>query len=221
MATLIPQIETGAIPTSLLGAGVDSTRIGLDGTPVPVLRGRLHQISVLPASVAGTAMVLLSPGVLPRVAVAIFAASILAMLSASAFYHCHAHTWSVKLRARQMDHAMIFVAIAGSESAFWLAGAPHAIAIPATVLIWVIAIAGIRHKLAHLTLTGTTGSWLYGALGWTSVMLMPFLISAGQWTVIGLVVVGGLTYSSGSRLLVKQSPNPAPVVFVYHEVWHV
>jgi len=221
MATLIPQIETGAIPTSLLGLGVDSTRIGLDGTPVPVLRGRLHQVSVLPASIAGTALVLLSPGILLRIAAAIFAASILAMLSASAFYHCHAHTWTVKLRARQVDHSMIFVAIAGSESAFWLAGAPQAAAIPASVLIWVIAAAGIRHKLAHLTLTGTTGSWLYGALGWASVMLMPFLMAAGDWAVIGLVVVGGLTYSMGSRLLVAQAPNPVPGVFGYHEVWHV
>jgi len=221
MATLIPQIETGIIPTNLLGAGVDSTRIGLDGTPVPVLRGRLHQVSVLPASIAGTILVLLSPGIADRIAAAIFVASIIAMLSASAFYHCHAHTWPVKLRARQIDHSMIFVAIAGSESAFWMAGAPKAAAIPASVAIWVIAYAGIRHKLAHLTLDGTTGSWLYGALGYTSVLLLPFLVSAHQWAVIGLVIVGGLTYSLGSRLLVKQSPNPVPGVFGYHEVWHV
>jgi len=221
MATLLPHIETGVIPSALLGSAVDSTRIGLDGTPVPLLRGRLHQVSVLPASIAGTALVLLSPGVTDRIATAIFTASIVAMLSASAFYHCHAHTWPVKLRARRIDHSMIFVAIAGSETAFWLAGAPKAAAVPASVVIWVIAWAGIRHKLAHLALTGTTGSWLYGALGYTSVLLLPFLVSSHQWTVIALVVVGGLTYSLGSRLLVTQSPNPIPGVFGYHEVWHL
>ena len=36
---------------------------------------------------------------------AIFGASIVAMLTASAFYHCHADTAATKLRARRLDHA--------------------------------------------------------------------------------------------------------------------
>ena len=68
--------------------------------------------------------------------------------------------------------------------------------------------------------TSSSGSWMYGLLGWTSVVLVPFLVEAGAGVVL-LVVAGGLVYSVGGSLLIGRSPNPWPRVFGYHEIWHV
>jgi hemolysin III len=195
-------------------------RIGLDGLRVPMLRGRLHQAAVLPVLVASIVLTLTARTGSGRAAFVVFGISVGAMLTASAFYHCHADTSTTKLRARRLDHAMIFVAIAGTQTAYWLLAAPTVVAAPMTALSWVAAGFGVRHKLRHLELASSSGSWMYGVLGWTSVVLVPFLVEAGAG-VLSLVVAGGLVYSVGGSLLIGRSPDPWPRVFGYHEIWHV
>jgi hemolysin III len=195
-------------------------RIGLDGARVPLLRGRLHQISVLPALVATALLTITAETGLGRVATSVFGVSIFAMLSASAFYHCHADTPATKLRARRLDHAMIFVAIAGTQTAYWLLSAPPGLALAMVAMSWIAAALGVRHKLHNLELASNTGSWLYGVMGWTSVLMLPFLIEA-RAGVLWLVVAGGFVYSVGGSLLIGRSPDPWPGVFGYHEIWHV
>jgi hemolysin III len=195
-------------------------RIGIDGHRVPLLRGRIHQVSVLPAVGAAVLLTATARTDVGRIAFSVFGASIVAMLSASAFYHCHADTPTTKLRARRLDHAMIFVAIAGTQTAYWLLSAPGLVAAPMVALSWTAAGLGVRHKLRHLELTSSTGSWLYGVMGWTSVLMVPFLAGSGAG-VMWLVVAGGLVYSVGGCLLVGRSPDPWPGVFGYHEIWHV
>ena len=195
-------------------------RIGIDGHRVPLFRGRIHQASVLPALGAAVVLTITARTGVGRIAFGVFGASIVAMLSASAFYHCHADTPTTKLRARRLDHAMIFVAIAGTQTAYWLLSAPIAVAAPMVALSWAAAALGVRHKLRHLELTSSTGSWLYGVMGWTSVLMVPFLVGAGA-AVMWLVVAGGLVYSVGGSLLIGRSPDPWPGVFGYHEIWHL
>ena len=62
-------------------------------------------------------MTLLAQDVRGSVALAVFTFSIVAMLTASAVYHCHTTSDEAKLLARRIDHGTIFVAIAGNH---WL-----------------------------------------------------------------------------------------------------
>ncbi|MGI9645476.1 MAG: PAQR family membrane homeostasis protein TrhA [Ilumatobacteraceae bacterium] len=195
-------------------------RIGLDGQRVPLLRGRIHQASVLPVLAGSVLLATTARTGTARAAISVFGLSVVAMLTASAYYHCHADTEATKLRARRLDHAMIFVAIAGTQSAYWMLTAPPVVAAPMLLLSWLAAGIGIRHKLVHLELTSSSGSWLYGVIGWTSVVLLPFLVEAGIG-VVWLVVAGGLVYSVGGSMLIGRGPDPWPGVFGYHEIWHV
>lgn len=210
--TTLDVTSTGVLP--------EGRRLGLDGRRVPILRGRIHQAAVIPVMLAAATLTITAPRAAGKAAFAVFGVSVAAMLAASAFYHCHAHSASTKLQARRLDHAMIFVAIAGTQTAYWLLAAPATVAAPMIALGWIAAGFGIRHKYRHLSLSTSTGSWLYAALGWMSVAMVPFLVDAGA-DVLLLVAAGGLVYSVGAAFLVARSVDPWPRVFGYHEVWHL
>jgi hemolysin III len=35
-----------------------------------------------------------------------------------------------------------------------------------------------------------------------------------------LVLIGGLLYTTGAIVLLRNKPDPAPATFGYHEIWH-
>ncbi len=219
MVALIPDLGAKALVPPA-AACFDIHRLGIDGLPVPRFRGRLHQMSAVPLGATGAFLAAQAQTRLEMVAIAIFTASVVAMLTASAAYHCHAGSFERKLTARRLDHAMIFVAIGGTQTAFWLLAAPAGVAVVAITFLWCVAAVGIHHKLNHLTLTQTTGSWLYITLGWTGVAMVPYLVGAGDAVALAAVIGGGLIYSAGGFVLSNRIVDPWPRVFGYHEVWH-
>lgn len=194
-------------------------QFGIDSLTVPRLRGRIHQASIAPVLATGVALSLLARDVRGSVALAVFTFSIVAMLTASAVYHCHTTSDEAKLLARRVDHGTIFVAIAGTQTAFWLLSAPRTIAAPIVTVVWLVTLLGFRHKLRNLTNVDSAGNWLYGVLGWSGVLLIPFLLGGG-FVVVTLVIAGGAAYSVGGVLLHHKAGNLWPGVFGYHETWH-
>jgi hemolysin III len=141
------------------------------------------------------------------------------MLTASAVYHCHRDTPEGRLAARRVDHGMILVAIAGTQTAFWVLVGPATYTPWVVAGVWAVAAAGFWHKVRHLSTTDSTGNWLFGLLGWSGAALIPWLFLAG-WPVLVLVVSGGGAYSVGGILLFRRIGDVWPDVFGYHELWH-
>lgn len=220
MASRTSQLETSTFHHSSATA-TPVCRLGIDGLPVPRLRGRLHEITIAPLVVVGSVMAARAPTHPGRVALAIFTVSTVAMLIASAAYHCHAHSFERKLEARRLDHAMIHVAIAGAQTSFWMLTAPPLIATVAIVTAWSVATGGIVYKLSRLTLSGSPSNALYVLLGWTGIAMVPFLIDGGDAIALGAVVAGGLVYTCGGVILAQRRLDLWPGVFGYHEVWHL
>ena len=100
MAAWTTHLGTGNTPKPMR-SGV---RVGIDGRPVPRLRGRLHQGAVIPTSLSGVVTMWLVDGMTARASVGVFTFSIVAMLTASAVYHCHCDTREGRLAARRVDH---------------------------------------------------------------------------------------------------------------------
>src|ERR1700742_2452623 len=86
----------------------------LEAPPKPTWRGRIHLAAFLVSLPAGLALVLLSQGVSAHVAAALFAVSLAGLFGTSAIYHTGNWAPHVRARLQRMDHAMIFVLIAGS-----------------------------------------------------------------------------------------------------------
>jgi hemolysin III len=122
---------------------------------------------------------------------------------------------------QKLDHATIFVMIAGSYTPLCLVALQGWVAPVLLVVAWVGASVG-----AVLAFTGGRRSRIargamYIALGWISVVALPQLLdrlTVGQLVLIG---VGGVLYTTGAIFLATNWPDPFPKVFGYHEVWHV
>ena len=217
MAALTPHFGTDAPPRSVLGRA--EVRLGIDGRPVPRLRGRLHQAAVVPTAALGITAMLIADGLPARAATGVFTLSIVAMLTASAVYHCHCATHEMLVAARRVDHATILVAIAGTQTAFWVLVGPPSITPIVVAGVWLVAGAGFLYKVRRLDETRSNGSWLFFVLGWSGSALVPFLLEAGL-VETGLVVAGGGAYTVGGIILFRKAGNLWPGVAGYHEVWH-
>jgi len=80
----------------------------------PRWRGRIHAIAVALTIPAGIILTLFTPAGVPRLAVGIYALSLLALYSTSASYHLFTRSMRSQKTMQQIDHAMVYVLIAGT-----------------------------------------------------------------------------------------------------------
>lgn len=129
------------------------------------------------------------------VAVSIYAVSMLAMFAASACYHMvPVPEWKDVLR--RLDHAAIFVKIAGTYTPFAvLIGGVE----PAWILggIWVAAVIGTAVKVAAPRRFEWLTLGLYLAMGWAAIAIGGPLIEGLDAATLVLMAVGGGLYTLG------------------------
>jgi hemolysin III len=187
----------------------------------PRLRGVFHQYAFFVSLASGTLLVLLAATPRASVAAAIYAVSVSALFGVSALYHRVTWNGPARRRLRRLDHAMIFLLIAGTYTPVGLLVLKGTLATVVLAVVWGGAVAGIVLELAWTTAPRWLGGTVYLALGWVAVVAMPQLFA--QLGVAGglLIVAGGLVYSVGAAVYALRRPDPAPAVFGYHEVFHL
>jgi hemolysin III len=186
----------------------------------PKLRGVLHQIGFVIAVTLAPLLIVGADGGRRRLAAAVFGGSVAACFGASALYHRVTWTPGVRLWMRRIDHAGVYVLIAGTYtpvSLLVLRGAWRPVIL---TIIWVCAVAAIVLKFVWVG----APKWLAAAiglgLGWVAVVVLPQLVGRLNPAAIILLVVGGLAYSAGAVVYARRRPDPAPAVFGYHELFH-
>jgi hemolysin III len=187
----------------------------------PRLRGVLHQYAFFVSLASGTLLVLLAVSTRAVVAVAVYGASVSALFGVSALYHRVTWTMPARRRMRRLDHAMIFLLIAGTYTPVGLLVLQGTLATVVLAVVWGGAVAGIVLELAWTKAPRWLGGTVYLALGWVAVVATPQLFA--RLGVAGglLLVAGGLAYSAGAAVYALRRPDPIPAVFGYHEVFHL
>ena len=204
----------------MVADGAESTALRADG--IPRLRGVVHTWSFFAAVVAGIVLVALAEEGRPRLASWLYAASLATMLGASALHH--RGRWRsafVRTSIRRLDHAAIFIFIAGSYTPFALLAVQGPVGTILLAAVWTGAAAGLLLRLAWADAPTWLAALAYVGLGWIGVLVLPQLFAAVGVAVSVLVTVGGALYTLGALTYVLRRPNPAPTVFGYHEVFHV
>jgi hemolysin III len=189
---------------------------------VPRLRGVFHLYAFVAAVVAGTLLVVLADGYLERFAVWVYAFAAAAMFGASALYH--RYPWrspTARLLARRLDHAMIFVFIAGTYTAFALVAFTGTARVVGLVTVWAGAALGIFLNLVWIDAPRWLSAVAYLGVGWVGLILIPQLFPALGVAAAVLVIVGGALYSVGALTYASAWPNPFPTTFGFHEVFHL
>jgi hemolysin III len=187
----------------------------------PLLRGWMHLAWFEASLVLGTLALSRMHGGLRITALAIFEVSVTAMFGVSALYHRGdwAATWRPRLQ--RLDHAMIFLLIAGTATPAFLLTTRGPFRIACLAAIWALTLtAGAIHMVwmdAPELLVGST----FIALGLVGGIALPAVWLHAGPTAGALLLAGGLLYIAGAISYRRRRPNPYPSVFGYHEVFHV
>ena len=186
----------------------------------PRLRGWLHA-GMFPTSVAlGIVLVAIAGGPEARIACAIYAATAVLLFGTSALYH--RFSWSPRTNAllRRLDHANIFLIIAGTYTPttyLLLDGAAERWLLS---VVWIGALVGVAFRVIWVGAPRWLYTPIYLALGWAAVFFLPDFARAGGVAVLVLIIVGGLLYTVGGLVYGLKRPNPSPRWFGFHEVFH-
>lgn len=155
----------------------------------------MHAIGVI-GSVLGAALLLIwsAPVASPWevAAITIYAITLIATFTASAFYHMT--PWeSIRPVLRRIDHAAIYLKIAGTYTPL-VVMIGGGLAYVVLGLVWAMAIIGMTLKLVFWSTPGRFGPALYLIMGWMSIILIW-----SSWSVLpfGYIVTGGLLYTVG------------------------
>ena len=186
----------------------------------PTWRGWFHVAAFVLSIPAGVLLILAADHPAARVAASIYAASLLLGFGTSAGYHRLARREHTQAIMQRLDHSMIFVLIAGSYTPVCLLGLPTSWGIPLLCVVWTFAAVGIVIKQFAFQKLKVLEYALYPILGWILVVAAPVLLRSMTPVELSFLLAGGLLYTVGIPVLVRERPDPWPRTFGYHEIWH-
>ena len=144
----------------------------------------------------------------------IYGSSLILLYMASTLYHAITNMRAKRI-LQLMDHAAIFILIAGTYTPFLLVNLRGPWGWSLFTVIWTIAIAGVfletmkKERIKWLSLT------LYLGLGWMAVIAIKPMLELVNSTALWLLLAGGLSYTLGVVFYVWKSMR------YHHAIWHL
>jgi hemolysin III len=187
----------------------------------PRLRGVFHLWAFVVFAALGAVLIATAPGARERIAGAVFGIALALTFGVSALYH--RVTWRPAARRvmRRLDHASIYLLIAGTYTPYGLLVLSGAWQFSVLGVVWIGAALAIAQRLIWVDAPKWLAALAGISLGWVGVVAFPQIVSETGSAGTALVVAGGLLYTLGAVVYVVQRPDPVPSVFGYHEVFHL
>ncbi|MEW6086024.1 MAG: hemolysin III family protein [Chloroflexota bacterium] len=155
------------------------------------------------------------------ISLAIYGVSLIVMFSASATYHMV----RVKDRAleifRKVDHAAIYLLIAGTYTPFCVNAFEGFWKWGMLTIIWSLAITGIVVKVFYIRAPRWLNAGIYLVMGWLALAAAGQMFELLPGRVIGWLITGGILYSLGAVVYITKIFDFKPGVFGFHEMWHI
>jgi hemolysin III len=186
----------------------------------PLLRGVLHQVAFSASLVIGTLLIVGAEGTRQHVAASAFAGSVAVCFGASALYHRVTWTPRMRLWLRRVDHAGVYLLIAGTYTPVGLLVLGGVWRLAVLAAVYLCAGVAIVLRFAWVEAPKWLAAAMGLALGWSGLAVMPQLVVRLNPAAVVLLGVGGLAYTVGAMVYTRRRPNPAPAVFGYHELFH-
>lgn len=144
---------------------------------------------------------------------AVYSLSLVALYAASTVYHLTIHpNW--KKRLRVMDHAAIYLLIAGTYTPFTLVALEGSWGWGMFGAIWGLAAVGMVCKLFWVSPIPWLSSAVYLAMGWLALVAVGPLVRTLTAPMLGWLVAGGLAYSLGVPFYHRERMRYS------HAIWH-
>jgi hemolysin III len=186
----------------------------------PRLRGVFHEGGFYAAVALAVPLALMAEPGRGRVSAIVFSACLAGCFGASALYH--RPTWQPVARSwfARLDHAGIYLLIAGTYTPIGLIIMSRAWAIPVLSVVYAGAAAAILLKLFWVKAPKALSAIIGLALGWVGVVAYSQIGKIGV-AGIALILLGGLFYTVGAVVYARRRPDPLPAVLGYHELFHI
>jgi hemolysin III len=152
-------------------------------------------------------------------AAVVFAATMILLYGISALYHALPASWAggrVKAWLLRMDHAAIYVFIAGSYTPFTLGVLHTGPGVTLLIAVWAAAAFGVTIKLLNRLRHPVVSTALYLAMGWVVVFAVGPLVERMPGPGLALLVAGGLSYTLGAFVFLLDNR-----LRYAHFVWHL
>ena len=155
-----------------------------------------------------------------RAAAAVFASSVALTFGVSALYHRITWTPAARRLMRRLDHAAIYLLIAGTYTPFGLLVLSGTWRTTVLGIVWIGAGLAIVQQIVWVDAPKWLAAVVAVALGWVGVAAFPQIVDRTGTGGATLVAVGGVLYTLGAVVYTRKRPDPRPHVFGYHELFH-
>jgi hemolysin III len=151
----------------------------------------------------------------------VYGVSLILMFSASAAYHLIRGTPKLCGILRKLDHASIFLLIAGTYTpiclhffhGFWKWGLLG--------IVWGMAVVGISVKVFIMNAPRWLSAGIYLVMGWLAIIAIKEIVTAMPAGAMVWLLSGGICFSLGAAVYIAKKPDFFPGRFGFHEVWHL
>lgn len=185
----------------------------------PLWRGWIHAGTFPVTIAAGIVLISLAQGAPAKWASAVFMLTSMLLFGNWALYHRFNWKPRTKMLLKRIDHANIFLLIAGTYTPLAVLALPPEKGLVLLAVVWGGALLGICFRVFWINAPRWLYVLTYLALGWAAVMYLGDLLAVSVAMMV-LVAVGGLLYSGGAVVYALKKPNPIPGVFGFHEIFH-
>lgn len=145
---------------------------------------------------------------------AIFGTTLVLLYTTSTLYHSFRRE-SLKRLLRKLDHAAIFLLIAGTYTPFLLISLRGAWGWSLFGVVWGLAVVGVALKFWFTGRFRLLSTLIYVGMGWLVIVAIRPLIHALPAGGLWLLFAGGFCYTGGAVFyLMKRVPY-------HHAVWHL
>jgi hemolysin III len=184
-----------------------------------------HGFGVVASIAALVVLLIVAAGdPLRSVAFAVYGGSMIALYAASAAMHAARVGPRALRRLRLLDHAAIYLLIAGTYTPITLVTLMEVSPAWGWSLFgvaWGFAALGVAFKLLWLDAPRYLSTALYVAMGWMALIAFAPLLRALPPAAFAWLLAGGVAYSLGAVIYARKRPDPWPKRFGYHEIWHL
>ena len=154
-------------------------------------------------------------------AMLVYGLSLCTLFGVSAVYHGIPMSAGATAVLRRIDHAAIYVLIAGSYTPLLFDALDGAWRIATLASIWALATAGVVMTVWFVDAPRWMTAATYIAMGWFALVPAVKLVPTIPLAVTILIAVGGLLYTLGAVIYATRQLDLLPRRFGFHEVFHL
>jgi len=151
----------------------------------------------------------------------VYGISLILLFAASATYHMTIAKPKIIAALRKVDHAAIYLLIAGTYTPFCIIAFSGFWKWGLLSIIWGLALIGVGIKVFLINVPRWVNAGVYLIMGWLVVAAMHEMLNTLAPETIFWLIAGGVIYTLGAVVYITKKLDFKPGVFGFHEVWHI